>query len=132
MLNIGFSEILVIGAVGLIVIGPQRLPQTARFLGHFIGRVQRQVASVKADIKREMALEDMKNIHREYEESAKSVRDSFDEVANQMRQTENDIMAQAVAAGRGDDQNTSATDNPAGDGAPPDDASPPPAADKPA
>jgi len=91
---------LVIGAVGLIVIGPQRLPQTARFIGHFLGRVQRQVASVKADIKREMALEDMKKIHREYEQTAKQVGEVFADTAKQVREAENDIMAKAVAFGR--------------------------------
>ena len=103
MLNIGFSELLIIGAVGLIVIGPQRLPQTARFLGHFFGRVQRQVASVKADIKREMALEDMKKIHQEYEQTANQVRDAFADTAKQVRDAENDIMAKAVAMGKDDD-----------------------------
>lgn len=112
MLNIGFSELLIIGAVGLIVIGPQRLPQTARFIGHFLGRVQRQVASVKSDIKREMALEDMKKIHREYEQTAKEVSDVFADTAKQVREAENDIMAKAVAFGKegSDESNESSAD----------------------
>lgn len=87
MLSIGFSELLIIGTVGLIVIGPKRLPETARFLGHLFGRLQRQIASVKADIRREMAVEDMKSIHREYEEAAEKMRGAFDQAASSMRQT---------------------------------------------
>lgn len=81
MLGISFGEIIIIATIGLIVIGPKRLPETARFLGHVFGRVQRQVNSVKADIRREMALEDMKKIHREYEETARSVKNVFDQAA---------------------------------------------------
>lgn len=82
MLGISFGEILIIGTIGLIVIGPKRLPETARFLGHLFGRMQRQVNSVKADIRREMALEDMKTIHREYEETARGVKNAFDQAAS--------------------------------------------------
>ena len=81
MLGISFGEIMIIATIGLIVIGPKRLPETARFLGHLFGRVQRQVNSVKADIRREMALEDMKKIHREYEETARNVKNAFDQAA---------------------------------------------------
>ena len=60
MFDIGFSEIVVIAVVALIVIGPERLPKTARTLGHLFGRLQRYVADVKADINREMQLEDLR------------------------------------------------------------------------
>ena len=59
MFDIGFSEIVVIAVVALIVIGPERLPKTARTLGHLFGRLQRYVADVKADINREMQLEEL-------------------------------------------------------------------------
>ena len=55
MFDIGFSEIIVIAVVALIVLGPEKLPKTARTLGHLFGRLQRYVADVKADINREMA-----------------------------------------------------------------------------
>ncbi len=50
MFDIGFSEIIVIAVVALIVIGPERLPKVARTLGHMFGRLQRYVNDVKADI----------------------------------------------------------------------------------
>ena len=60
MFDIGFSELLVIGLVALIVIGPEKLPRVARTLGHLMGRLQRYVADVKADINREIELEELK------------------------------------------------------------------------
>src|SRR5438046_2420033 len=58
MFDIGFSELLVIGLVALIVIGPEKLPRVARTLGHLAGRLQRYVADVKADINREIELDE--------------------------------------------------------------------------
>ena len=81
MFNFSFGEIFVITLVGLIVIGPERLPETARFLGHLIGRVRRQVNSVRADIHREMQLEDMKNIHREFSDAARGADKVFQSAA---------------------------------------------------
>ena len=65
MFDIGFSEIVVIGVVALIVIGPERLPKTARMLGHLFGRLQRYVSEVKSDISREMELDELRRLQRE-------------------------------------------------------------------
>ena len=65
MFDIGFSEIVVIAVVALIVIGPERLPKTARTLGHLFGRLQRYVADVKADINREIQLDELKKLQQE-------------------------------------------------------------------
>src|SRR3954452_15486154 len=62
MFDIGFSELLVIGVVALIVIGPQKLPRVARTAGHLLGRLQRYVADVKADINREIELEELRKM----------------------------------------------------------------------
>ena len=62
MFDIGFSEMLVIAVVALIVIGPERLPKVARTLGHLFGRMQRYVNDVKADISREMELEELRKL----------------------------------------------------------------------
>ena len=64
MFDIGFSELLLIAIVALIVIGPQQLPRVARTLGHLFGRMQRYVNDVKADITREMELHELKKIGR--------------------------------------------------------------------
>jgi sec-independent protein translocase protein TatB len=65
MFDIGFSEIVVIGVVALIVIGPERLPKTARTLGHLFGRLQRYVNDVKADINREMELDELRRLKQQ-------------------------------------------------------------------
>ncbi len=72
MFDIGFSELLLIGVVALIVIGPERLPKVARTAGHLFGRLQRYVADVKADINRELKLEELRKIEAEMREKAHS------------------------------------------------------------
>ena len=52
MIDFGFDKIALIGAVALIVIGPERLPKVARTVGHFVGKAQRYVAEVKAEVNR--------------------------------------------------------------------------------
>lgn len=85
MFNISFGEVVLVAVVGLLVIGPRRLPETARFVGHLVSRVQRQVAGVKADIRREMDLEDLKSIQREYENTARDIGDDFKKSAREMQ-----------------------------------------------
>ena len=73
MFDIGFSEIVVIAVVALIVIGPERLPKTARTLGHLFGRLQRYVNEVKADINREMELDELRKLKHEVETAARDI-----------------------------------------------------------
>ena len=101
MFNISFGEIFFVAVVGLIIVGPQRLPEAARFIGHLLSRLQRQVASVKSDIRREMDLEDLKSIKREYEDAARGVQSSFSETAEQLRRavpTEESVLPAPPAA----------------------------------
>ena len=60
MFDIGFLELAVIAVVGLIVIGPERLPEVARTVGTWVGRFRRFVTSVKADIDRELRQEELR------------------------------------------------------------------------
>jgi sec-independent protein translocase protein TatB len=60
MFDVGFWELAIIGVVALLVIGPERLPKVARTVGMWLGRARRMVASVKADIDRELAAEELK------------------------------------------------------------------------
>ncbi|WP_126446873.1 Sec-independent protein translocase protein TatB [Sulfuricystis multivorans] len=73
MFDIGFSELMVIALVGLIVIGPERLPRVARTVGHLLGRLQRYVSDVKNDISREMQIEDLKRLQAQVAEQARSL-----------------------------------------------------------
>ena len=72
MFDIGFSELMVIGVVALVVIGPERLPKVARTLGHLFGRLQRYVTQVKSDINREMELAEIGKVKSEFENAARS------------------------------------------------------------
>jgi sec-independent protein translocase protein TatB len=81
MFDIGFSEIVVIALVALIVIGPERLPRTARMLGHLFGRLQRYVNEVKADINREMELDELRRLKQEVKGAASEFERSMQTVA---------------------------------------------------
>ncbi|MBI2319090.1 MAG: Sec-independent protein translocase subunit TatB [Betaproteobacteria bacterium] len=73
MFDIGFSEMLLIGVVALVVIGPERLPKVARTMGHLFARLQRYVNEVKADINREIELDELRKFKSEFEQAAHSV-----------------------------------------------------------
>ena len=62
MIDFGFDKIALIGAVALIVIGPEKLPRVARTVGHLLGKAQRYVADVKAEVNRSIELEELKKM----------------------------------------------------------------------
>jgi sec-independent protein translocase protein TatB len=74
--DIGFSELVVVGLVALIVIGPERLPRVARTVGHLVGRLQRYVADVKSDINREVELDELRKMRDSVQEAASSIETS--------------------------------------------------------
>src|SRR5262249_6600440 len=95
MFDIGFSELLVIAVVALIVIGPERLPKVARTLGHLFGRMQRYVNDVKADISREMELEELRKLQSNVEDAARAIQISVEKEVNETR-SELDKVAEAA------------------------------------
>lgn len=72
MFDIGFSELLIIGVVALIVVGPERLPKVARTAGHLYGRLQRYVSTVKSDISHEIELDELRRAGQSFKESVES------------------------------------------------------------
>ena len=88
MFDIGFTELLVIGVVALIVIGPEKLPRVARTLGHLAGRLQRYVSDVKADINREIELEELRKMRDSMQQAASSFESS---VKSEMDKTETEL-----------------------------------------
>ena len=68
--DIGFTELVVIAVVALIVLGPERLPKAARTMGHLFGRLQRYVNDVKADINREMELDELRKVQQQVKDAA--------------------------------------------------------------
>lgn len=72
MFEIGFSELVIIGVVALIVIGPERMPKVARTAGLLYGRLQRYVSSVKSDISQEMKLDEIRRVGQDFKQSIES------------------------------------------------------------
>jgi len=99
MFDIGFSEIVVIAVVALIVIGPEKLPKTARTLGHLFGRLQRYVSDVKADINREIELDELRKLQQEVQTAATGIETSISsavrDVESGVRAVESDLNAAA-------------------------------------
>jgi len=115
MFDIGFSEMIVIAIVALVVIGPERLPKVARTAGHMLGRLQRYVNDVKSDINREIQLEELKKLQSELQESARSVEQSLTTEMNAARQA----VSQTAQALSDDLQPMAALEQPAAPAAPP-------------
>ena len=97
MFDIGFTEIVVIAVVALIVIGPERLPKTARTLGHLFGRLQRYVNDVKSDISREMELEELRKLQQEMKSAASDLESSMTAAARDVETGMRGVEAQLNA-----------------------------------
>lgn len=95
MFDVGFTELMVIALVGLIVIGPERMPKVARTVGHLLGRLQRYVGDVKSDISREMQLEDLKKLQAQVTDQA---RDMERQVNDQMHSVETSLNQSILAS----------------------------------
>jgi sec-independent protein translocase protein TatB len=88
MFDIGFTELMVIGVVALIVIGPEKLPRVARTVGHLAGRLQRYVADVKADINREIELDELRKMRDSMQQAASNFETS---VQSELNKTEAEL-----------------------------------------
>ena len=73
MIDFGFDKLALISAVALIVIGPEKLPRVARTVGTLLGKAQRYVADVKAEVNRSIELEELKKMKTEFEDAARDV-----------------------------------------------------------
>ncbi len=96
MFDFSFSELMVIMVVALIVIGPERLPKVARTMGHLWGRAQRYVNGVKADIERDMAIEEYRQLQQKIQAEAGALEQSVRQVkqtADQQVQQINEAVA---------------------------------------
>ena len=98
MFDIAFSEITLIAVVALIVIGPERLPKVARTLGHMFGRLQRYVNEVKADISREMELDELRKLKSEVQSAAQDLQQSVSQAAHEVESGVRSVEAQLNAA----------------------------------
>ena len=96
MFDIGFSEMVVIGVVALVVIGPERLPRVARTAGQLLGRAQRYVNDIKSDINRQIQIEELKAMQEQLTRQARELESSM---KSQVQATEAELnkSAQGIA-----------------------------------
>lgn len=103
MIDLGISKIALIGAVALIVIGPEKLPRVARTVGALLGKAQRYVSDVKAEVSRSMELEELKKMKESMESAARDVEGSMKSTASDFEKSWSEATAELEANGHGSD-----------------------------
>ena len=83
MFDFGFAEMLVIGVVALLVIGPERLPSVARTVGGYVGRIRRFVNNVRSDVEREFRTDELQRMLREQQDELQSLKETINESRQQ-------------------------------------------------
>ncbi|AVS73354.1 MULTISPECIES: Sec-independent protein translocase protein TatB [Paracidovorax] len=99
MIDIGLSKMALIGAVALIVIGPEKLPRVARTVGTLLGKAQRYVADVKAEVNRSMELDELRKMKDTVETAARDAHHSFQTHASEFQKDWESGTSDAAAAG---------------------------------
>lgn len=98
MFDFGFSEMIIVGVVALVVLGPERLPVVARTAGEWIGKAQRFVAQVKSDIDRETELSELKKIQDEAKALANDVKSTVEKTAGEIETNVSTVAGEAQSA----------------------------------
>ena len=100
MIDIGLSKMALIGAVALVVIGPEKLPRVARTVGALLGKAQRYVADVKAEVNRSMELDELRKMKDTVESAARDVHQSVQTHAGDFEKSwsEGEAVAQSGVA----------------------------------
>ncbi|ALK94975.1 preprotein translocase [Massilia sp. WF1] len=102
MIDLGLSKLAVIGVVALIVIGPERLPKVARMAGTLYGRAQRYLHEVKSEVSREIEMEELRNLHKEVQETAHSFKTEVESFGSEVENTVSSHLGEVESAWRGD------------------------------
>lgn len=98
MFGIEFPEFVVIAVVALIVIGPEHLPKVARTMGHLWGRAQRYINTVKSDMSRDMALEELRKMQQAAQQEVGNIGNAMHEATQEVSKQANEIEADVVAS----------------------------------
>jgi len=102
MIDLGLTKLAMIGAVALVVIGPEKLPKVARMAGTLYGRAQRYLHDVKAEVSREIELEELRNLHKEVQEGAQSFKAGVESFKSDVESTVAGHLNEVESAWRGD------------------------------
>ena len=98
MFGIEFPELIVIGVVALIVIGPEHLPKVARTIGHLWGRAQRYISTVKADMSRDLALDELRKLQQQAQQEVGDIQNSITQVSHDVEKQLSEIEAEVTAS----------------------------------
>jgi sec-independent protein translocase protein TatB len=90
MIDLGLSKLALIGVVALVVIGPEKLPKVARMAGSLFGRAQRYINEVKAEVSREIELDELRKMKKDMQEAATDVEQT---ISRNLAETEADLKA---------------------------------------
>lgn len=113
MFDIGFAEMLIIGIVALLVIGPERLPTVARTAGVYFGRIKRFVSNVRSDVEREFRTEELQRMLQQQQSELNSLKDAVNETRQEadlesiektIRDTGNDVIAETSSGESAEEQ----------------------------
>jgi sec-independent protein translocase protein TatB len=99
MLDFSLGELMMIGVVALVVLGPERLPRVARAFGEMLGKAQRYVSQVRADFQREFELAELKRLQEEARKAAQSIDSSVREAAATLDQAAQAVSGEVASAG---------------------------------
>lgn len=101
MFDMGITEMMLIGVVALVVIGPERLPGVARTAGKYIGRLKRFMTSVKADVEQELRADELRQILSDQQKELDSLKDTISEAGREIEKEANvmDDVVESPSAG---------------------------------
>ncbi|MCS0632943.1 Sec-independent protein translocase protein TatB [Telluria mixta] len=102
MIDLGLTKLAIIGAVALVVIGPEKLPKVARMAGTLYGRAQRYLHDVKSEVSREIEMEELRNLHKDIQDSAQSFKSEVETFKSDVESTVSSHMGEVESAWRGD------------------------------
>src|SRR3954466_9923045 len=102
MIDLGLSKLAIIGVVALIVIGPEKLPRVARMAGTLYGRAQRYLHDVKAEVSREIEMEELRNLHKDVQDAAQSFQTGVNSFTSDVENTVATHVGEVESAWRGD------------------------------
>ena len=103
----GFTEMMLIGIVALIVIGPERLPGVARTAGKYFGRLKRFMTSVKADVEQELRADELRQILADQQRELDTIKDSMNVASEAFEKEVNDVSAAGESLAEGLDETAS-------------------------
>lgn len=112
MFDVGFWELTVIAVIGLIVLGPERLPVVARTLGSWVGRAKGYVRGLTSELEREVNVDDLRNsVRRTREQIESDTRRTVDSVRDPLREVQNSADPRSVARDENAPSTSSAASN---------------------